>query len=89
VPVPPDTPGCHRGQLPARRHRPWAAVRPLLDEVWYLGPDEDVRLDRLIRRHVAYGKSEQATRDWALGGDERHAGLIRATRNRADLVVCG
>jgi pantothenate kinase len=68
---------------------PWAAVRPLLDEVWYLEPDEDVRLDRLVRRHVAYGKSEQAARDWALGSDERNAALIRPTRDRADVVVRG
>jgi len=66
---------------------PWAPVRMLLDEVWYLAPDEETRLDRLIRRHMAYGKSAADARAWSLGSDERNAALIRSTRTRADLVV--
>jgi pantothenate kinase len=66
---------------------PWAAVRTLLDEVWYLEPDEPTRLERLIRRHMEYGKPAAAARDWALGSDERNAALIRRSRDRADLVV--
>jgi pantothenate kinase len=68
---------------------PWAAVRALLDEVWYLEPDEPTRLDRLIRRHVEYGKPPAAAREWALGSDERNAELIRRTRDRADVLVGG
>lgn len=90
VPVPPDTLlVVTEGNYLLVDTGPWAAVRPLLDEVWYLEPDEDVRIDRLIRRHVAYGKSEPAAREWALGSDGRNAALIRATRDRADLVVRG
>jgi pantothenate kinase len=66
---------------------PWAAVRTLVDEVWYLEPDEPTRLDRLIRRHMEYGKPAAEARAWALGSDERNAVLIRSTRHRADLVV--
>lgn len=67
--------------------KPWAAVRTLLDEAWYLEPDEQTRIDRLIKRHVAFGKPPAAARAWALGSDERNAAVIRATRDRADLVV--
>lgn len=66
---------------------PWAAIRPLLDEAWFITPGEDVRQERLIARHIAYGKEPQAARDWALGTDERNAQLINATAERADLVV--
>ncbi len=34
----------------------WAAVRGLLDEVWYLEPDERERVDRLIKRHMEFGR---------------------------------
>ena len=66
---------------------PWAAIRPLLDEAWFITPGEQVRQERLIARHVAYGKDPDAARDWALGTDERNAMLINATAHRADLVV--
>ena len=66
---------------------PWAAIRPLLDEAWFITPGEQVRQERLIARHVAYGKDPDAARDWALGTDERNAVLINATAHRADLVV--
>ena len=68
---------------------PWAAVRDLLDEAWYLDPPTSVRHDRLIRRHEAYGKSADDARAWALGSDERNADLIAGTRRHADLVVPG
>lgn len=66
---------------------PWADVRPLLDEVWYVEPDEELRLGRLVDRHVAYGKSPRAAHDWAHGTDQANAVRIARTRDRADLVV--
>jgi pantothenate kinase len=68
---------------------PWAAVRARLDEVWYLEPDEETRVERLIRRHVEFGKSPEAARAWSLGSDERNAVVVRATRERSDVVVAG
>ena len=65
----------------------WALVAPLLDECWYVETDEDIRLQRLVERHVAHGKAPDAARDWALGPDQRNAELIVANRWRADLVI--
>jgi pantothenate kinase len=65
----------------------WAPVRGLVDEVWYLDVNEDVRHERLVRRHVEFGKDEEAARAWSLGSDQRNADLIARTRSRADLVV--
>jgi pantothenate kinase len=66
---------------------PWASVRALLDEVWFLDPPAGERHERLISRHEAYGKAADDARAWALGSDERNAELIAATRGRADLVL--
>jgi pantothenate kinase len=68
-------------------HGPWAEVRELLDEVWYLDAPEGARLRRLIDRHVAHGRPRAAARAWALGPDQRNAELIARTRPRADAVI--
>lgn len=66
---------------------PWAALRELIDEVWYLDPGKDIRIERLVARHVAYGKSLEAAQTWAYGSDQRNAVLVEQTRTRADRVV--
>jgi pantothenate kinase len=65
----------------------WRDVRPLLDEVWYLAVDDDVRLSRLVERHVTFGRSRDDATTWAQGSDQRNAELIEGTRHLADLVV--
>ena len=65
----------------------WSAVAELLDEAWYLEPPEDVRIERLVARHIAFGKAPDAARAWSLGSDQRNAELVAGTRDRADRVV--
>ncbi|MET9602615.1 nucleoside/nucleotide kinase family protein [Streptomyces sp. NPDC006459] len=65
----------------------WSAVRPLLDEAWYLAPAEDLRLDRLIDRHVRHGKDPAHARAWVARSDEANARLVALSRHRADLVL--
>lgn len=67
----------------------WERVRPLLDEVWFLVPDESVRLDRLIVRHMAFGRDRTAAEDRSLGSDQVNADLIARTSGRADVLVTG
>ncbi|MFF5567259.1 nucleoside/nucleotide kinase family protein [Streptomyces sp. NPDC012623] len=66
---------------------PWARIRPLLDESWYVEPDEPLRLRRLVARHIEFGKSPRAAHVWAHGTDQRNAETIASTRPHADLVV--
>jgi pantothenate kinase len=66
---------------------PWRAVRALLDQCWYLDPAEQIRQDRLIARHEAYGRSPAEAQHRALGSDERNARLIARSRYRADVIV--
>jgi pantothenate kinase len=66
---------------------PWGGVARLLDEAWYVDAPEELRIARLVARHVAFGKEPAAARAWSLGTDQRNAELIAGTRGRADLVV--
>lgn len=69
------------------REGPWSRIRALLDDAWFLLPADEVRHQRLIARHMAFGKSEEAAREWSLGSDERNADVIRASMDAADLVI--
>jgi len=66
---------------------PWAGVRALLDQVWFCAPDDDVRLERLVRRHIRFGKPPRMAHDWAHGTDELNARLVSAGRALADVLV--
>lgn len=65
----------------------WSSVLPLLDESWFVQADEQVRLARLVQRHIEHGKSPEAARRWATVSDQANAELVAGTRERADLVV--
>ena len=66
---------------------PWDAVRPLLDEVWFVVVDDAVRVPRLIARHIEFGKSPDEAREWVWRSDEANAVIVATTRDRADVVV--
>jgi pantothenate kinase len=66
---------------------PWPLVRAELAEVWYCDLEEAVRRERLIARHVLFGKTEDEARRWVAAVDDRNARLIAAGRHRADLLV--
>lgn len=65
----------------------WDAVRPELDEVWYLDLDGAERRRRLVRRRLGHGDTEEHAQHWVRSVDEPNAALVAATRVRADLVV--
>jgi pantothenate kinase len=88
LPVPRDVPLIiTEGNYLLVDEAPWAGVGPLLDVVWYLDVAEPVRLERLVARHVTFGKAPDAAKSWALGSDQRNAEVIEATRGLADRVV--
>jgi pantothenate kinase len=66
---------------------PWPQVRREIGEVWYLDIDDDVRRNRLVARHMRFGKTEAAARRWVEDVDEVNARLIAASRDAADLVI--
>ena len=66
---------------------PWAQVRGLLDEVWYIDTDETARGAWLLARHMHHGRSAEAAAAWIAGTDEPNARLIAAGKARADRQV--
>jgi pantothenate kinase len=68
---------------------PWDQLRARLDEVWYVELDDEVRLSRLVARHIAFGKSPDEARRWALVVDQPNADRVARGRGRADVVVQG
>jgi pantothenate kinase len=66
---------------------PWPQVRAALSEGWYVEADAGVRLERLLARHVEFGKSPAEARAWVAAVDEPNARLVERRRDAADLVV--
>jgi pantothenate kinase len=65
---------------------PWNAVRDLFAEVWFL--DHPRRVERLVARHVAFGRTPAVAHKRATAGsDGDNARLIMSSRDRADLVL--
>ena len=67
----------------------WAGVRTLLDEVWYLDIDPLVRQERLLARHMQFGRAREEALQWMAQTDEPNARRIEASRHRADGVIRG
>ncbi len=88
LPVPPDVPlVVTEGNYLLLDEGPWAPVRGLLDEVWFLDPDPEVRVRRLVDRHVRHGRPRPDAEEWVAHSDEANARLVAGGRDRADLVV--
>jgi pantothenate kinase len=65
----------------------FSPVAGLLDEAWFVAPDDGVRLSRLVARHQRFGKAPDAAHAWSHGPDEANARLVAPTAARADVVV--
>jgi pantothenate kinase len=66
---------------------PWGDVRRALTEVWFIDLPDDVRRQRLVDRHIRFGKAPDLARRWVEEVDQRNAERIEAARSRADLVL--
>lgn len=66
---------------------PWRSVRDQLDQVWHLACAEEVRIARLVARHVEFGKTRSEAEEWVRRVDQPNAVLIESARDRADLVL--
>jgi pantothenate kinase len=66
---------------------PWATIRTLLDQCWYVEVPEQLRHDRLEARHRRYGRSAEEAHARTFGSDEHNARLIAATARTADAII--
>jgi pantothenate kinase len=66
---------------------PWGDVRKALTEVWFCDLPDDLRRQRLVARHIRFGKTPAHARQWVDQVDQRNAERIETARHLADLVV--
>jgi pantothenate kinase len=65
----------------------WADARARLDAVWYIDIDPGLRRERLVARHMRYGRSAEEAQRWVARTDEPNARLVEAGRAGADLLL--
>ncbi len=65
----------------------WARARAAMDAVWFVASEEELRVQRLVDRHIRFGKTPSEARAWVAGTDQPNADLVSATLGRADRVV--
>jgi pantothenate kinase len=65
----------------------WSEVRALLDAAWYVEVAEELRVTRLVERHIAHGKPPEVARRWATVSDQANAEVVARSRGAADLLV--
>lgn len=88
IPVPAEVPlVITEGNYLLAEQEPWKEVRAQLDEVWFVDTPQELRLRRLVARHVSFGMDPVAAEAWAAGPDEANARLIQATRPAADRII--
>ncbi|WP_228122447.1 nucleoside/nucleotide kinase family protein [Saccharothrix syringae] len=89
VPVDPAVPlVVTEGNYLLMQYDKWKRVRVVLDEAWFLMIDEDLRVARLIDRHVRYGRSVEEARERVLHGtDHVNALMVNASKSAADLLI--
>jgi pantothenate kinase len=65
----------------------WRSIRSLVDEIWFVDTASELRIARLIERHVAFGMNREAAIAWATGPDEANARHVESTRQFADRQI--
>ena len=69
--------------------RPWRELDDLFDFIGYVDVPDDVRVRRLVARHVGFGRTPAEAETFVARSDERNAVRVRAGRARAQLLVVG
>jgi pantothenate kinase len=65
----------------------WERARRAMDAVWFVASEDTTRVERLVARHIEFGKSPQQARAWVATTDQPNSELVAATAGRADRVI--
>jgi pantothenate kinase len=68
-------------------HPHWAQARRAMDAVWFVESEQSERIERLVARHIEFGKTPDEARAWVAAIDERNSDLVWRTAGRADRVI--
>jgi pantothenate kinase len=58
-----------------------------VDAVWFVASEETMRVDRLVARHIQFGKAPHEARAWVATTDRRNSELVAGTVGRAGRVI--
>jgi pantothenate kinase len=75
------------GNYLASDDEPWVRLRGLFAQLWYVEADDRVREERLHRRQVSGGASEEAAREWVERSDRPNGELVKRFRDNCTRVV--
>jgi pantothenate kinase len=65
----------------------WERARRAMDAVWFVAIEETIRVERLVARHIQFGKTPPDARAWVAKTDQRNSELVVGTAGRADRVI--
>lgn len=65
----------------------WEHARRVMDAVWFVASEETLRVERLVARHIQFGKSPHEARAWVATSDQRNSELVERTASKADRVI--
>lgn len=67
---------------------PWTELKSICHQIWFLDTPEDIRLQRLVSRHIHFGWSApDALVRATTGSDGVNGRTVLASRHRADLLI--
>ncbi|MFD9739409.1 nucleoside/nucleotide kinase family protein [Umezawaea sp. NPDC059074] len=89
VPISPDVPLIvTEGNYLLLNYDKWKRVRIVLDEAWFLFIDDDLRVQRLIDRHLRFGRTLAEAEERVLHGtDHVNALMVNSSKAGADLLI--
>ena len=65
----------------------WERARRAMDAVWFVASEEAMRVERLVARHIEFGKAPADASAWVATTDQRNSDLVAGTAGRADRVI--
>jgi pantothenate kinase len=65
----------------------WGRARRAIDAVWFVASEGTDRIERLVARHIEFGKTPDEARAWVANIDERNSELVAGTAGSADRVI--
>jgi pantothenate kinase len=88
IAVPPETVlVVSEGNYLLDQSTPWRELPGLCTETWACVVDDDVRIDRLVSRHMRHGRDHERARAWAVEVDGVNAARVTADLHRASVLV--
>jgi pantothenate kinase len=69
------------------REHGWDGLFELLDHTWFIEVDDQIRIPRLIARHIEFGKTPEEAEAWVRRSDDSNAKFIDSTAGRASNII--